>query len=191
VTGQLNVGFPPPWATVRGRELGRQDAGVIVGGIVADLGAEAAASASSYFETLVPALAAFGLDALAALTVVDESGVDAAQAFCAVGAVSVDPQVSLDDGLWSVAESGPHPGLDRQTTRIDLPLGTTIRSEAFRLAIEALDDDGVAPYVAEVRYAFAIDHTSIGFMHFETQTLVYYDELMTMFDAIVRQARLS
>jgi hypothetical protein len=65
-----------------------------------------------------------------------------------------------------------------------------VRSSAFRLAAELTDEEGLAPYAAEVRFAVPLGDDRIGILHFETLSLVYLEELEKLFDAIAGTARL-
>jgi hypothetical protein len=71
-----------------------------------------------------------------------------------------------------------------------LGVGNTVRSSAVRWAGELVDATGLAPFVAECRYVFAAGDDQVGILHFETDTIVYLDELAPMFDAIAATVQL-
>ncbi|MGZ4531125.1 MAG: hypothetical protein ACXVXP_02105 [Mycobacteriaceae bacterium] len=96
----------------------------------------------------------------------------------------------MDGVLIEVAEAGPHPGQERQTSEVRLAVGDTVRSSAVRWAGEFSDASGVAPFIAECRYVFAVGDEQVGILHFETDTVVYLDDLEPMFDAIAGTVQL-
>lgn len=180
----LLLDFPEPWAVLPVADGGPAAVEELVRGM-GDLGPEAQDATRAYLEALLPALTELGVDGFASLAVPDgDSGL--VQAFCAVG-VAAGP--AGEDELRSIAEGGLHPGLDRTTTTAPLPLGTAVRSSAIRFAEELVDHDGLAPYVAEVRFAVPLPEGRIGVLHFETLSLVYLEELERLFDAIAGTAR--
>jgi hypothetical protein len=180
----FHLDFPEPWAILPVTD-GEPAAVVDLVRGMGDLGREAQDATRAYLDALLPALTELGVDGFASLAVPDgESGL--VQAFCAVG-VTAGP--IGEDELRSIAEGGLHPGLDRTTTTVPLSLGTAVRSSAVRFAEELVDHDGLAPYVAEVRFAVPLPGERIGVAHFETLSLVYLEELERLFDAIARTAR--
>jgi hypothetical protein len=74
---------------------------------------------------------------------------------------------------------------------VALPIGPAARSSAIRFAEELVDDDGYAPYAAEIRFAFPIDNRLVGVLHFDTLTLVYLEDLEELFDAIAATVRVA
>lgn len=182
----LQLTFPDPWALLPVRDRSA------MAGLMADLeelGSGSREAFDSYLAAVLPLLADVGVDAFASLALPDEESDALIQAFCAIGVV---PAVGdIDAELRVIAEGGLHPGLDRETTSIDLPVGPGVRSSAIRFAEELRDDDGFAPYAAEVRFAFRLGGGRIGVLHFETLSLVYLDELEHLFDAIAATADIA
>ncbi|MGY1831651.1 hypothetical protein ACI8AA_14660 [Geodermatophilus sp. SYSU D01180] len=160
-------------------------------GVAVDLGPEGRAAAQAYLDALLPLLHSGGVDSFASLVVqIPEVG-HTVQAFCAVGVLGRDRTVDGEAEVRVLAETGLHPGLERETTPVDLPVGRGLRSAAFRHATELIDSEGVAPYAAEVRYVVPLDAERVAVLHFETLSLVYLDELTEMFDAIAGTARVA
>jgi hypothetical protein len=185
----LQVTFPEPWAVLRRGEDGRSTAEELVSGM-AELGEDTQDAARDYFGALIPVLDRAGIEALATLVVRTPEPPTTVQAHCALAVLGRDATGGRNL-LRTVAESGPHPGLERETSEVDLPTGTGVRSFAFRHATELTDAEGVAPYAAEVRFAFPVDDDRVGVLHFETLSLVYLEQLTEMFDAIAGTARLA
>ena len=138
--------------------------------------------------TLLPTRADLQFDGHASLALLDECSGTPVKAFCAIGVV---PGRGDDDELRTVAEGGPHRGLERDTLTVQLALGPGVRSSAFRFAPELLDDATIAPYTAEVRFALPLPGEQIGVLHFETLSLVRFDELECLFDMIAGTARVA
>jgi hypothetical protein len=182
----LQLNFPEPWALLPVSDGGPAVVEELVAGM-ADVGPDAQDATRQYLTSLLRALTQTGVDGFASLTVPDgDSGI--VQAFCAVG---VTRGSGMHDELRTIAENGLHPGLDRTTTTVPLPLGAAVRSSAIRFADELVDDDGLAPYVAEVRFAVPLPDERIGVLHFETLSLVYLQELERLFDTIASTARVT
>jgi hypothetical protein len=180
----LELDFPEPWAVLPVTDGGPEAINRLVSGL-ADVGPEAQEVTRQYLTGLLSSLTRVGIDGFASLTVPNgDSGV--IQAWCAVG---VTTGSGTHDELTSIAEGGLHPGLDRTTTTVPLPLGAAVRSSAVRFAEDLADDDGLAPYVAEVRFAVRLPGSTVGVLHFETLSLVYLEELERIFDAIAGTAR--
>lgn len=191
----LQVTFPEPWAVLPTGASGQVRAERLVAGL-AELGSETQDAAREYFAALLPTLDRFGVDGLASLVVQDPAASTTVRAFCVLGVLA--REVAADEAtgdeaseLRAIAEAGPHPGLERETTPATLPVGAAVRSSAFRHATELVDPDGVAPYSAELRFAFPIDRERVGILHFETLSLVYLEALTEMFDAIAGTARVA
>src|SRR4051794_26516028 len=138
--------------------------------------------------TLLPTFDQLDFDRHAFLALLGEWSGVRVQAFCAVGAV---PGSGTDDELRSVAETGRHPGLERDTVDVELSVGRGVRSSAFRFASELLDDTSIAPYTAEVRFALPLPGNRIGVLHFETLSLTCFEELECLFDTIAGTARIA
>jgi hypothetical protein len=185
----LQVTFPERWAVLRRGPDGRVTAEELVAGM-AELGEDTQDAARAYFDALIPALDQAGIEALASLVVRTPEPPTTVQAHCALAVLSRDGS-GEDDLLRAVAEGGPHPGLERETWEVELPAGPAVRSFAFRHATELVDADGVAPYAAEVRFAFPVHGDRVGVLHFETLSLVYLDQLTEMFDAIAGTTRIG
>ena len=186
----LTVDFPTAWSHIGSGGAGHQRVEELVAGS-AELGPEAQEAAREYFTALLPVLRRSGVDSLGSLAVYDEETGHTVKAFCALGVLGRDVGADGDVELRTIVEGGPHPGLHRETTSVELPVGPALRSSAVRHATELQDRDGVAPYAAEVRYAFAIDADRLGVLHFETMSLVYLKGLTTMFDAIAGTTRVA
>lgn len=180
----LQLDFPPPWAVLPTRAGSAETTAALTDGM-AELGREARAATERYFDALLPTLRELGIDGFATLAIPDEQDDSLVQAFCAVGMIPADGTAPRE-----VAEGGLHPGLERRTTNVELPIGLAVRSSAVRLAEELADEKGWAPYAAEVRYAVPLDDR-IAVLHFETMSLVYREELEALFDAIAGTARTS
>lgn len=181
----LQLDFPPPWAVLPTGAGSDHIISALVEGMGA-LGPEARDATAEYFDALVPALRSLGIDGFATLALSDEQADILVQAFCAVGTVATGVQSPRE-----IAEGGLHPGLDRDTTDVELPIGAAVRSAAVRLAEELVDDAGWAPWAAEVRYALPLDQDRIAVLHFETMSLVHREELEELFDAIAGSARVA
>lgn len=184
----LQLTFPDEWATLP-TGAGAAEAVRPIVLATRELDPAAGDAAERFFTGLLEALRDRGVDGFASLALPDEQSGSLLQAFCAVGVL---PAVwGGEAGLRDVAEGGPHPGLERDTTTVELPLGTAVRSSAIRFAEELLDEQGLAPYAFEVRYAFALDGGRIGVLHFETLSLVYLEQLGNLFDAIAGTAHVA
>jgi hypothetical protein len=184
----LQVRFPEQWATLPvGGPEGAIAAGELVSGM-GELDRDAQVAMDAYLTAVLPTLQAWGIDGVASLVLPDEAG-GLIQAFCAISLVQGETGDAAE--LRRVVEAGPHPGLERETTEVDLPAGTAVRSAAFRFAEELLDAEGVAPYSGEVRYAFPLPDDRIGILHFETLSLIYFRELAGLFDAIAETTRIG
>jgi hypothetical protein len=179
----LQVDFPLPWAVLPTDAGSTETTAALVAGM-GELSPEAGAATAEYFGALVPALRGLGIDGFASLVVPDEENDSLVQAFCAVGTVAAGA-----DLLREIAEAGLHPGLERETADVELPIGAAVRSSAVRLAEELADDEGWAPWAAEVRYAVPLGDDQVAVLHFETMSLVYREELENLFDAIAGSAR--
>jgi hypothetical protein len=182
----LHVDFPENWAVLPVRSGGADVVHELTVGLD-ELGEPTRRRAGELLSGLLPELSKLGVDGFASLTMSDEGGT-LVEAVCAVGVV---PCPVSDAGLRSIAEGGLHPGLERDTTIVTLPVGSAVRSTAFRLAAELTDEEGLAPYAAEVRFAVPLGDDRIGVLHFETLSLVYLEELEKLFDAIAGTARLQ
>jgi hypothetical protein len=145
-------------------------------------------------DALVSAVAELGLDGVAFLVLPDPRAgksiqAFSIQAFCAIGVL---PQATGDHAeLRAVAESGRHPGLERDTLAVELSVGPGVRSSAFRFADELLDDWRVVPFAAEIRFTLPLPGRRIGVLHFETLSLSCFEELETLFDLIAGTARVA
>lgn len=137
--------------------------------------------------TLLPTLDELHFDGRASLALLDECDGVPVRAFCAVGAVPGRGAVRVR----AVAEGGPHPGLERDTVTVQLAVGPAVRSSAFRFVPELLDDASIAPYAAEVRFAFPLPAGRIGVLHFETLSLSCFEQLEDLFDLIAGTARVA
>jgi hypothetical protein len=89
------------------------------------------------------------------------------------------------------AEGGRHQGLERDTGMVRLDVGPVVRSSAFRFVPELLDDETIAPYTAEVRFALPLPGGRIGVLHFETLSLACFEHLECLFDTIAGTARVA
>lgn len=136
---------------------------------------------------LLPTLDELHFDARASLALLDECEGVPVRAFCAVGVVPG----SDEESVRVVAEGGPHPGLERDTVKVQLTAGAGVRSAAFRFVPELLDDPSIAPYAAEVRFAFPLPGRRIGVLHFETLSLGCFEQLDDLFDLIAGTARVA
>jgi hypothetical protein len=184
----LDLTFPEEWATLPVRGGGPEAVRQLALGLH-QVDASAERAIDSYLTALLPALEDLGIDAFASLAFPDEGSGGLVQAFCAVAVLKAD--TDDHDELWNVAEAGLHPGLERDTTAVSLPLGSAVRSSAFRFAEELLDEAGQAPYAFEVRFAFPLPQRRIGVLHFETLSLVYLEELEGLFDVIAGTIRVT
>lgn len=184
---RLQVDFPDQWAVLPTGGTGVTALERIIDGL-GELGGDAQAAMEEYLRAALPALSAIGVDGFASLALADPESGHLVQAFCAVG---VEPGPVTEQRLRSIAEGGLHPGLERDTTVVELPVGSAVRSAAFRWADELRDSDGVAPYAAEVRFTFPLENERIGVLHFETLSLVYLEELTELFDVIAGTARIG
>jgi hypothetical protein len=183
----LYVDFPEDWAVLPVRAGGSDAVGELTSGLD-ELGEPAQRRAGELLSSLLPELSKLGVDGFASLAMSDEGGT-LVEAVCAIGVV---PGPINEAGLRSIAEGGLHPGLERETTVVALPAGSAVRSSAFRFAEELADEEGLAPYAAEVRFAVPLgDGDRIGILHFETLSLVYLEELEELFDAIAETARVG
>ena len=178
----LEVSFPQEWATMPTGGAGEQTARDLVAGL-ADLGPEVQSSTAAFLDALVPTLADLGIGTFASLALPDGDG-GIVQAYCTIS-------TAAGTDLTALAEGGPHPGLDRTTTTVQLPVGTAVRSSALRFAAELADDEQLAPYVAEVRFALPLPEGRVGVLHFATLSVVYLAELAELFDAIAATARVA
>lgn len=184
----LTLTFPDPWATLPVDDDGPRTVRDLVAGM-AELGDATQEAFDRYLMALLPALADLGVDGFASLALADEESEQLIEAFCAIAVV---PSVGAGEPeLRAIAEGGLHPGLERETTAIELPVGAGVRSSAIRFAEELRDDEGFAPYAAEVRFAFPLGGDRIGVLHFETLALVYLEELEHLFDAIAATANVA
>ena len=183
----LTVRFPDEWATLSVRDSGQAQVRELVTGL-AEVGAEAQDAADAFFRAVLPMLEGWGISAFASLALADEESDGLVQAMCAIAVLAASTD---EPELRALAESGPHPGLEWDTTTVQLPLGVAVRSSAIRFAGELLDTDGLAPYALEVRYVLPLGSDRIGVLHFETMSLVYLAELERMFDAIAGTARID
>lgn len=181
----FEVSFPDPWATLPVRAGGPERVQELSVGL-AELGSTAQESISAYLTSVLPALTDLGVSGFAALTIPDPDSGELIQAFCATTAVAAVR--GGHEELRDIAEGGLHPDLERDTTDVQVETGAAVRSSAFRFAEELMDDDGVAPYAFEVRYAIPLPEHRIGVLHFETMSLVYLEQLERMFDAIAGTA---
>jgi len=188
----LDVRFPTAWAVMPCTGGSQQNALEQLGAALAEFGADVEDIGNQYLRALTDGLAEVGVSGVAALMLVNEDGTESVRAICAIGTMRA-PEMSpsgLEGVLAEIAEAGPHPGLDRQTSRVTLAVGDTVRSSAMRRADELVDASGLAPFVAECRYVFAAGVEHVGILHFETDTVVYLDDLEPMFDAIAATVRL-
>jgi hypothetical protein len=177
----LEVTFPDEWATIPVRDGSRKRERDAV---------TAMPAAGNFFDALLPSLDRWGIAGLASLALADEEINGLVQAYCAIAVVPRGPG-DVAAHVRDVAEGGPHPGLERDSTTVELPLGPAVRSSAFRFVEELLDDESVAPYTAEVRFAFPLAGDRVGVLHFETLSLACYEELAVLFDAIAQTARIA
>ena len=138
--------------------------------------------------TLLPTPDELHFDGRASLALLEECHGTPVQAFCAVGVVPGDAD---DAELWAVAEGGRHPGLERDTLDVEFAVGRGVRSSAFRFVPDLLEDDSIAPYTAEVRFALPLPAGRIGVLHFETLSLTCFGELECLFDTIAGTARIA
>ena len=192
MTTSLDVRFPPEWAVLACSGESQREALNWYGAALAELGVDVADAGNQYLRALTEGLAEVGVSGIAALMLVNEDGTESVRAVCAVGTMSA-AGMSTSGGermLAEVAEAGPHPGLDRQTSQVALAVGNTVRSSAIRWAGELRDASGLAPFVAECRYVFAAGVERVGILHFETDTVVYLEDLEPMFDEIAATVRL-
>jgi hypothetical protein len=180
---EFQLDFPVPWAVLPTGVGSAEATAALVEGM-GELSPEAQTATAEYFGALVPALRELGIDGFASLVVPDEENGSLVQAFCAVGTAAAGTASPR-----GIAEAGLHPGLQRDTTDVELPIGAAVRSSAVRLAEEFADDDGWAPYAAEVRYVLPLRNDRVAVLHFETMSLVYREELEDLFDAIAGSAR--
>jgi hypothetical protein len=164
VVSALEVTFPDEWLTMPMTAAG--------GGVT----------------TLLPTLDELAFDGRASLALLGQWSGVRVQAFCAVGVV---PGGGDEARLRLVAESGRHSGLERDTVDVELSVGRGVRSSAFRFACELLDDETIAPYTAEVRFALSLPGDRIGVLHFETLSLTCFEELESLFDVIAGTARIA
>ena len=158
----LQLDFPLPWAVLPTGAGSAETTAALVAGM-GELGPEAQEATAEYFGALVPALRELGIDGFASLVIPDEDNDSLVQAFCAVGTVAAGA-----DSPRAIAEAGLHPGLERETTDVALPIGAAVRSSAVRLAEELADGEGWAPWAAEVRYAVPLGDDQVAVLHFET-----------------------
>lgn len=182
----LDVCFPKEWAVLPCTGRPQQEALDGFGAALAELGVDVADAGTQYLRALTDGLGEVGVSGVAALMLVNEDGTESVRAVCAVGTMSTAGMSTsaIDTVLTEVAEAGPHPGLERRTSEVALAVGDTVRSSAIRWAGELSDASGLAPFVAECRYVFAAGDEQVGILHFETDTVVYLDDLEPMFDAI-------
>jgi hypothetical protein len=183
----LAVRFPEEWATLSVRDRGQEEVRELVAGL-AVVGPEAQAAADAFFGAVLPLLEGWGISAFASLALPDEESGGLVQAMCAIAVVSSATDAT---DLRAIAESGPHPGLERETSTVQLPLGPAIRSSAIRFVEELLDADGIAPYALEVRFVVPLSSDRVGVLHFETMSLVFLEELERQFDAIAGTTRIT
>ena len=188
----LDVRFPKEWAVLPCTGGSQREALEQLGVALAEFGVDAADAGNQYLRALTHGLAQVGVSGVAALMLVNEDGTESVRAVCAVGTMSASEMSAsgVGGGLAEVAEAGPHPGLDRQTSQVTLAVGDAVRSSAIRWAGELSDASGLAPFVAECRYVFAAGVEQVGILHFETDTVVYLEELAPMFDAIAATVQL-
>jgi hypothetical protein len=181
----LQIAFPQAWATLPTGAAGERTAQELVAGL-AELGPEVQRTTGAFLEALVPTLADLGIGTFASLALPDGEG-GLLQAYCTVMIIGAGTVADLT----AAAESGPHPGLERTTTTVQLPLGPAVRSSAVRLVGELADEDGTAPFSAEVRFALPLPDGRVGVLHFETLALAYLAEMEELFDAIAATAQLG
>jgi hypothetical protein len=172
----LEVTFPDEWRALPSRAVA---------------GAPNPGSASAHRGGPVTAdlLPALDFDNLASLALLDAPSGEGIQALCAIGVVH--HCTGTDGELRAIAESSPHPGLERDTLTVEFSLGRAARSSAFRFAEELLDDPRIAPFAAEIRFALPLPGRRIGILHFETPSLRCFEELETLFDTIAGTARVA
>jgi len=185
----LQVQFPEPWAVLPAGARGVASAEALAPGL-AELGPEAQAAVVRQLSTLARGLDDLEIDGLASLVVTDADSQTMVQAVCAMAVLASDEELTPAE-VRRIAEAGPHPGGERETTDVQLPAGPAVRSAVVRHATELVDADGVAPFAAEVRYVLPVAEGKVGVLHFETLSLVYLEELTEMFDAVAGTARLS
>lgn len=188
----LDVCFPHQWAVLPCAGGSKKEALDQLNAALAELGIDAADAGGQYLRVLTDGLAEVGVSGVAALMLVNEDGTESVRAVCAVGTMSTSEMSTpgIDGVLTEVAEAGPHPGQDRHTSQVTLAVGDTVRSFAIRWAGELSDASGMAPFIAEWRYVFAAGDDQVGILHFETDTVVYLDDLEPMFDAIAATIQL-
>ncbi|MEI4273038.1 hypothetical protein TEK04_15020 [Klenkia sp. LSe6-5] len=181
------VVFPDEWAVIRTGPRGQRQIGQLV---AAMQGADpdAVRALEGQLRGMAGQLDAAGVDVLASLVLPVGDGT-AVSAVCAVAVVALDDP--SPDALRRLAESGPHPGGARRTSRTELPLGPASRSASERLAVELTGASGTAPIQAEVRYVVRIDDGVVLILHFETLSVAYLTELSDVFDAVAGTARLA
>lgn len=184
---QLALTFPTEWAILP-VNAGRAEAVSRIVQGMGELSTDAAVTTAGYLASLVPALDDLGIDIFASLLLPDEQSGMPVQAFCAIAVVLM--QSSDETELRALAEAGPHPGLERDTTTVTLPVGPAVRSSAIRFADELRDQDGLAPYAFELRFVLPLAADRAGILHFETLSLVFLEQLEALFDTIATTTRM-
>jgi hypothetical protein len=185
----LQVDFPEPWAVLPSGARGVTAVETLAPEL-AELGPEAQEAVVRQLTTLARGLDDLEIDGLASLVITDEESQTLVQAVCAMAVLATDEKLTPEE-VRRIAEAGPHPGGERQTTSVQLPAGPAVRSAAVRHAAELIDADGLAPFAAEVRYVVPVAEGRVGVLHFETLSLVYLEELTELFDAVAGTARLG
>lgn len=184
----LQVRFPRLWASLPVRNGGPQSVHDLVLAL-AEVGPEAQEAAEAFFTALLSTLDSWGIAGFASLALPHEEVGGLVQAFCAIAVV---PEETGDEmALRTLAEAGPHPGLERDTMTVTLPIGPAVRSSAIRFADELRDPDGLAPYAFELRFVVPLAPGRAGILHFETLSLVYLEQLEKLFDSIAGTARVA
>jgi len=140
----------------------------------------------TYLDELGAVLQAAGVNALAAMAVLDgDAGL--VQAACAVTSVPYDE--SDPGALAALAATSPFGDGEVDIVPHQTSLGMGARASRYRPGRELTDRTGHWPYVREVRYALPIAEGVAALLHCETLSVVYAEELDGVFDAIA--ARLT
>ena len=182
----LEVTFPDEWLSLPRRSTAVVARPVTPGGVCTRSAPPVTGMRSA---GALRALTDPDFDGLACFALPNEGSIEGIQAFCAIGVVHDVTGTPAE--LRAVAESGRHPGLDRDTLTVELSVGTAVRSSAFRFADELLADEAVVPFAAEIRFALPLPGRRIGVLHFETLTLRCFEQLEYLFDTIAGTARVA
>lgn len=202
----IAIRFPPPWTVVQLADLADPDSdrNEELRTALAALAADAGDAARTYYQRMLPVLAGLGVDAIAALIVAERGSVpaaatedeqeldehellDVAMAFAAVGSRAVSPDRNPLDAAWDLAAGNVDlvGVVERDTVIVEQSTGTSmVRSTCLRHAVEYADENGMAPYVRTVRYTYPLEAGRVGFLLFDTPTVVYERALTEIFDSM-------